>query len=298
MNKGALSVAAAGMLWGTLGIFGVVLNRNGFSGPQVAVLRIVCSAVCLLVLLPFVARYLSSLRTQWLLAVAHSIFGVLCYNVTYFMAVDRLGPAYAVSLLYTAPIWVLLLGALFLGERLTVLRAVLATLAFLGVVCLVGSSAEAGPLGWAGVTAGLASGFFYALYAVMGKRLLRDIHPTAVLFTSFIVSALAVCLWPLTWGAVDQLATTAGPAVWFALFAISALGTVFSYFLFTRGLRWIPASNGAVLTTLEPFTAVVLAYVLFDERLRAVQWLGLLLILGCGVFSARLRLSTNLADVR
>jgi drug/metabolite transporter (DMT)-like permease len=72
------------------------------------------------------------------------------------------------------------------------------------------------------------------------------------------------------------------------LAAIALVSTVTPILLFFSGLRRVGPSMAAILSTLEPVTAVVLAYLVFGEMLEGVQLLGGALVLG-GVFVIAIR---------
>jgi len=289
MDLGVLFVALAAASWGTLGVIASGLNDAGFSGFEVAALRVLFAAVALLVAAPLVLRpHIRAMLRQWRLLIAHSLIGVLVYNVTYFLAIGEMGVTFSVGLLYTAPVWTLLFAAVLLGERPTPLRAMLASGACAGVALTLGIGGG-GPVPAAtGIALGLASGASYALYPVIGKKAVKRVHPTALLFSSFIVSGLAFLALPPTWSGLARLGATGGVTAWAALLAMSLFGTIFSYFLFTRGLRTVPASAVAVITTMEPLVAITLAATILGEALSPLQYLGIGLIIASSVLSSRL----------
>ena len=62
--------------------------------------------------------------------------------------------------------------------------------------------------------------------------------------------------------------------------AYLAIGPMFvAYVLFGIGLRTLRSSTATTITLLEPFVATLLAVIVVGERLDAVGWVGLALIL-------------------
>ncbi len=53
-RSGFVMVSSAATLWGTLGVFARFSNRNGYTGFEVASLRIVLSGLILLIFIPFI----------------------------------------------------------------------------------------------------------------------------------------------------------------------------------------------------------------------------------------------------
>lgn len=66
---------------------------------------------------------------------------------------------------------------------------------------------------------------------------------------------------------------------------MSLFGAIFSYFLFTRGIQTVSASSVAVITTVEPLVAIMLAGAFLGEHLTVLQYVGISLIVVCGMLS-------------
>ncbi len=289
MSVGVLFVALAAASWGTLGVIATGLIDAGFTGFEVAALRVLFSAIALLAAAPLVLRsYIRTMLRHWPLLAAHSLIGVLFYNVAYFLAIAEMGVTFSVGLLYTSPVWTLLFAAILLGERPTPLRVALASGACVGVALTLGIGGGGTVPSATGIVLGLAAGASYALYPVIGKKAVKRVHSTALLFSSFIISGLATLTLSPTWSGLRRLGETSGSDAWAALLVMSLFGTIFSYFLFTRGLHTVPASTIAVITTIEPLVAIALAATILDEALSLLQYLGIGLIIASGVFSSRL----------
>ena len=72
------------------------------------------------------------------------------------------------------------------------------------------------------------------------------------------------------------------------LAGIAVISTVAALSLFFAGLRLVGPTSASILSTAEPLTAVVLAFLVFGESLSAVQLAGGALVLaGVLVLSAR-----------
>jgi len=70
------------------------------------------------------------------------------------------------------------------------------------------------------------------------------------------------------------------------------------------GLQFTTAINGALINSAEPVTIVAIAWVMFRDRLTALQWLGVLIsmigvlyLIGRGEASVLLSLDLNIGDV-
>jgi DME family drug/metabolite transporter len=80
--------------------------------------------------------------------------------------------------------------------------------------------------------------------------------------------------------ALTGFVVTYPPAGWALLLYLGLVPSALAYGLFLTGMRSTPATVASVLTLVEPFTATILAAVLFGERLGALGLLGGALLLG------------------
>ena len=78
------------------------------------------------------------------------------------------------------------------------------------------------------------------------------------------------------------------PAVgWLLLLYLGVGPTAVGYVLFTRGMRTTAATVASVVTMVEPLTAAVLAWLLFDEQLGPLALVGAGLLLGAVLLLTR-----------
>lgn len=273
----SLQVIVAAICWGTLGVFTTYLHRLGFDSVQIAILRIVTAAVMLLSLLPSLWSTLKNLSKREVLYLSlQSLIGVLGMTVCYFIAVNFVGAGIAVSLLYTAPVFSLVLAFFLLREHITTKALVLAVIAVLGVaMTTLGDTLS---FNW-GIVFGLLSGVCYALYGILGKKALHNNYPpTLIFFTSVVISALALLLLPITYQTYVT-AFTMPATTWLWVIGLSLVGTIIPFFLYMSALHKLPATKASVFTVFEPFTAIVLSIVLLNQSLNMMQYVGMALIL-------------------
>ncbi len=288
---GTIQIITAAVCWGTLGIFSTYLNQLGFSGWQIAILRIVTAALIILVMLPKLYSQLLNLSPkQWGGLALQSLIGVLGMSLCYFFAVIYVGAGAAVALLYTAPVFSLLFAAIFLNESITRQSALLALVAVFGVgLTMAGDGAQ---VNW-GIVLGLLAGVCYSLYGVLGKRAMHYAHPAPlVFFTSIVISASVLLLLPETYHTYSKLLSL--PILtWSYALGLALIGTVVPFALYMKALEKLPASRASVFTIFEPLTAIALAILLLNQSLSAIQYLGVMLILLAALFNALLNGTTT-----
>lgn len=284
---GSLQVIMAGICWGTLGIFSTQLGKLGLDSFAITTLRIVTAGAMVLVLLPSLYRTFLSMRTkEWLSLMTQSLIGVLGMTLCYFYAVSQVGVSMAVALLYTAPVFSLVLAKLILGEQISVKSALLAIIAVIGVACLMAGDKFSLNMG---VVVGLLSGLCYSLYGILGKKAMSFNHSTQmVFFSSVAFSAIALLFLPQTFATYQALSSLPIQA-WVYVVGLSLVGTIAPFFLYMTALNKLPATTASVFTIIEPLTAIILAIVLLGQPLLPLQMVGVALIIGATLANALTR---------
>ena len=277
-SRGALLVLLAGVFWGSMGIFVRSLNAYGFGSVQIVCLRMTVAALlfALLLLLRGRGGFLIALRDVPLF-LGLGLMSVLFFTVCYFRAIEIMPLSTAAILLYTSPIWVMLMSALFFREKLTPRKLLALALAFLG--CVLVSGVSGGGLTPQGLLIGLGAGFGYALYSILGTVALRRYPPLTVTTWTFLIAA-AGC-W-LVCGAGELLRTlsAAPPGTMLWLIPLSGVVTaVIPYLAYTKGLQTTEAGRAAILATIEPVVATLIGSLVFREVLTLSAALGILLVL-------------------
>jgi DME family drug/metabolite transporter len=272
-------VLVAATLWATLGIiFKALIHDYGLSRITIAFFRASLSAVIIFATLAF--RQPRSLRIAWRdvpFFLAFGLFGIAAFYVVYVTAIDLAGMSVAAVLLYTAPAWVAMISAIFLGEPLTKRKTLAVALAMIGCALVARVYDLHGlQLNGLGILAGLGAGLGYALYSVFNKAGLRHHAGWTVLAYGLLFGI--VFLTPLQspkliFNALQQ----PGAVLW--LMALALGPTLGSGLAFNAGLRYVPVSSASVVATLEPVIASLLAFAVLGERLDPGQLLGGALIL-------------------
>lgn len=285
---GPAPILISAVLWGTTGTAGALAPAGA---PAAA---IGCAGLTLGGLLLYAtsraARALPAActrRERWLLLLG--ALAVAGYPITFYPATARTGVAVAtVIALGSAPVFVGLLSWALGHSRPTTRWTCATAAAVLGCVLLVlgpefGGSAE--PVDLTGVLLAACGGLSYAVYSLIGGRLIADGHPSdAVMGVLF--GAAGVLVLPVVVGTDTRWLTEAwgaGVALYLALFTVCL-----AYRLFGHGLRGTPASVATTLTLAEPAVAAVLGVAVLGERLPAVSWGGLVVLgVGLGVLTVR-----------
>ncbi|MFF8773982.1 EamA family transporter [Kitasatospora sp. NPDC015120] len=272
---GPLPVLAAAVLWGTTGTAGSLAPAGA---PAAA---IGCAGLALggllLLLSDRTARSLPRACTprerRQLLLGALAVAG---YPLTFYPAVARTGVAVAtVIALGSAPVFTGLLARFTGGPRPTARWACATSTAVLGCTLLVlgpqlgGDSAA---MDLPGVLLAALAGLSYAVYSLVGGRLIAHGHPSAGVMGAMFGAAAVLVLPVLLTGDPRWAATPRGALV---VLHLGVVTTFLAYRLFGRGLRHTSAQTATTLTLAEPAVAAVLGVTALGERLTTASWAGL-----------------------
>ncbi|MFB3818582.1 MAG: DMT family transporter [Candidatus Methylomirabilales bacterium] len=272
-----LTVLAGATLLGSLGAWGRAVYRFEPDPMVVVTWRALIGAGALAVALGLRRPDLLRLRLRDLpFFLLYGFAGVTLNFWLYFSAVKYTSLAVAITLLYTYPVFVAILSALFLGERLTraKLGAIGLTLAGCALVAQV-YRAELVRLNLTGILFGLLTGLSMAAYSILGKRALGRYAPWTVVLYAFATGGLFLA----AGSGAGLRAAAAYPAVaWAWIAGLALVPSLGGYALYTLGLRDLPASRASVIATWEVVTAAALGWLAFGERLAAPQVLGAALV--------------------
>jgi drug/metabolite transporter (DMT)-like permease len=245
-----------------------------------------------LVLLPWALPVFRSLRPRSAGRLAAAgLLGLVGYNLPVTAGLRWLPATTAGLLLATEPVWVLLLGRLFLGERGGPRPWLGSAVALGGVVVLAGPGAVSGAGGGralAGTGLVLAGTLAFAAYTVVARPLSAEFGA---------VPATAACT---VTGSLPYLAFAGtlpgaglahlGPAVWAELAFLALGSTAAGLLLWSVAVLAGDISRVSLLLYLEPAVSLAGAAVFLGEHVTAAMAGGGLLILAGVVVASVTRL--------
>ena len=278
-NTGPLLIILAGCFWGSMGIFVRKLSSYGFISSQIVAIRVTLAALIFCVILFVKDRSGFRISPRDIPLFLGLGFGsILFFTVCYFSAITVLTLSAAAILLYTSPIWIMLMSLLFFREKLNGRKVIALILAFAGCVFVSGISGER--ISLTGLLLGLGSGIGYGLYSILGTVALRRYSPYTVTAYTFLFAAAGS--W-LICRPGDMIHRFTGADSFMNLTAFCALTAVITavipFLLYTLGLRTVEASRAGILATVEPLVATLIGIMLFSEPPTLLSGLGILLIL-------------------
>ena len=211
---------------------------------------------------------------------AQIIRGSMLVAVTVLMmaAFKRMPLAEATSIIFAAPLLVVLAARPVLKEKIGPLRWVAVVMGFVGVLMLTRPGNDLDPVG---MGCALAAAVAYAIYQLMTRMMSNTEHPVTMLYYTALTGTLSLsCTLP-------TLVTPRTPNT-IEVLAILALGILGGggHFLLTRAFRDAPASLLAPLVYTQLPWAALLGWLVFDNLPGPLAATGMLVICAAGVLIA------------
>lgn len=271
-------VLAAGALWGCISLFVRHLSGAGLSSMDIAGVRMLVGAIGMLAIILIVDRSLLRIRLRdaWMF-IGTGVVSVMLFNVCYFTCMTISEASIAVVLLYTSPIFVMLMSAIFFKEQVTSRKVAAIAMTFAGCVLVSGMLGGAVRLTPFALAAGIASGFFYATYSIFGRVALERYTPLTITFYTFVTGTIASFALADYGNIAMTIVSQPSTAMW--IIGLGVLCTIAPYLLYTSGLEHLDPGLAAVFATVEPLVGGLLGIFAYGESAGPLKLAGMALIL-------------------
>jgi drug/metabolite transporter (DMT)-like permease len=272
-------LASASFMWGLAWLPLKALERMGLSGVALTFLACGTAATLLLPLLWRQRRAWPGDSGSLLLIAALGGYANLAFTVAMIY-----GEVVRVMVLfYLLPVWGVLGGRLFLGERLDVWRILAIVVSITGALMLLGGprvfTGAVDWTDWLAVSCGLSFAGNNLVFRAR-QRIPLASKTTAMLLGATGLAALLLTLHVQPWPDGSELSWLAGGAYGIAWLLVATLGTQF-------GVTHMQAGRASIIIILELVTAVVTATLIGGEHMSPVEMAGGAMILAAALIEAR-----------
>jgi drug/metabolite transporter (DMT)-like permease len=242
-----------------------------------AAYRVGLAALILIPLAGWKARdELRQLSTRDIKLAMLSGFFLAMHFASWISSLDYTAIANSVVLVNTIPLWVGLLTPLITGDRIqkpTVISICLSVIG--GAIIGFGDFATGGQALWGDFLA-LVGAFSAAIYLLLGRNLRRKL--SLLSYVAVCYGSAAFILWlivlllklPITGYSTQTVA---------AFWAMALISQILGHTSYNWALKWFSTGFIAVALLGEPIGSTILAYILFDEGLTGLKFMGGLFIL-------------------
>ncbi len=287
-NQNAIARARVliGVSMAIFGTIGLVVRQIPLPSAEIALYRAVMAVAAIGAYLLMAGRRISAagmgkeLLLLLISGVAMGFNWILLFEAYKYTTVSVATLSY-----YAAPVLITLVSTVLFRERLTKRKLLCFAMSTAGILLITmsgaGAESQAGLGGGGtdhiGIMFGLGAAVLYATVVLLNK-MIRNVGGIERTFLQFV--AAAVTLFPyvmLTGG--SHLGELSGSG-WMYLLLIGIVHTGVAYCLYFSSLQYVPGQEAAVLSYIDPLTAVILSVLVLHEAMSAGQVIGGAMILG------------------
>jgi RarD protein len=276
--KGKYKIIIAMLIFGSIGIF---VKGIHLSSSEIAFLRGVIGSIFLILASIFAKQKISfkSLRENLLVLIlsgaAIGFNWILLFEAYRYTTISNATLSY-----YFAPVFVMILAPFVLKEKLTPVKAgcILAAMVGLFLVVNIGGTSAGTfynhPLG---IIYGLMAAALYSSVILMNK-FIKNLSGFETTLIQLLVSALVLLPYVMIRDHLDFSGLDSKSILLILIVGIVHTGC--AYFLYFGSVKELPGQTIAVLSYIDPISAVIMAAVFLGESMSIIQIIGGVFILG------------------
>lgn len=263
------------LIFGTNGIF---VSHISLASNQIVLMRTLIGGILLTCLVLFLGGFdIDHLRRERIpLLLGGAALGLNW--VALFEAYRLLNVSLATLIYYVGPIIVLLFSPILFREKLTGRKLVSVIIVGIGLICISGSVVVRG-MNSLGLLCAAFSALFYAALIVFNKQ----ISYTSGMQTAAIeldVAFFVVLVYTLCTSGLPHLTGNDLPYI----VVIGFINTGLAYLLYFSGLQKLSGQSVALISYIDPVSALLFSAILLHEVMAPVQVAGAALIIGGAMF--------------
>ena len=276
-RKGALLIILAGTCWGVISIFINYLSAAGLGEMQISFLRQFFAVLvfALIILIRDRSKFRIPVKDLGLLMIVGFINGVL-FNFLYFYTIINSRASIAVVLLYTSPVFVIILARIFFKEKITGLKFIALVLTVIGCVFVTGVLGEGYMPPPAAILTGVLTGLAYALNNILTSAAVKRNDPITVTFYTLFFSFMFLI--PFSgWSSLTSLCRS-NPMILVVAFVMCLVTAVFAQYFFSLGLGLIESGKAAIYGATEPIVGSLVGILIFHEESNLMKIAGIIMV--------------------
>ncbi|MBQ3374409.1 MAG: EamA family transporter [Oscillospiraceae bacterium] len=256
------------------GTNGIIVSHISIQASQIVLCRTLIGGLMLTILVFLRGGFdAGNIKSEFLFL----LFGGVALGLNWvalFSAYRLLNVSLATLIYYAGPMIVLLFSPLLFREKLSGIKIIAVFVVAVGLLCISGSIV-ATELNTTGLLVAIASALFYAALLVFNKRITK----TSGLQTAAIeldIAFIVVLIYTFATTGLPHPQQSDLPY----LLIIGLINTGLSYLLYFSGLQKLPAQSVAMISYIDPVSALVFSALLLHESLTVTQLIGAVLIIG------------------
>ena len=268
----------AGACWGSISLYINYLDAAGLGTMQISFLRQMFSTAvfALLIFCRDRSKFRISRRDMLLPMICGLINGVL-FNFFYFYTIVNSRASIAVVLLYTSPVFVMILARIFFNEKITQAKLAALFLTILGCVLVTGIIGEGYTPPAVAIITGVLTGLSYALNNILTSSAVKKNDPQTVTMYTLLFSF--VFLIPFCGGGNLIAKCKASPMTLVVAFVMCLVTGVIAQYVFSIGLGLIESGKAAIYGASEPVVGTLVGILVFHEESNFLKIAGIVMVI-------------------
>lgn len=282
LNTKAMFIVSM-VIFGTIGLFTRIIS---VSSGELALYRAVLASILIITYLAITRQRIDfkAIKKELpLLLVSGMAMGINW--ILLFQAYKYTTISVATLSYYFAPVIVTVVCPFLFHEKLTAKQIICFLMSTIGLVLIIGiGNIGQGGSDLIGILFGLGAAVFYATVILLNKFIknVTGIHRTLL---QFFAAILILAPYVAFSGGVHL--TELNGIGWVCLLTVGLVHTGITYCMYFSALKDLPGQEAAILSYIDPLTAVLVSTVILGESMTFQQILGGILILGFTLWNER-----------
>lgn len=278
MNRfylGVCFVILSAIGFGVMPIFAKYAYQGGANVDTILTLRFSIASICFFLYLWLKkGLHVSITKKEWFALVLYGGVIYATISILYFSSLHFISTSLASLLLYTYPIFVVLLNLVMERTGISKQLGLAILLCLLGMCLVLGTTFQ--EINYYGVFLAVASSIGYAIHIILMNRTVNKLPP--LITTAFVILFTAVS--QLLFGvASNSLRLDISTEAWGAIVALCLFSTILPLLTFFLGLQMVGSTNASILSSIEPIVTILLSAMLFGESFTLLQFAGIAAVL-------------------
>ena len=277
-RKGALLIILAGTCWGVISILINYLSAAGLGEMQISFLRQFFAVLvfALVILIRDRTKFRIPVKDLGLIMLVGFINGVL-FNFLYFYTIVHSRASIAVVLLYTSPVFVIILARIIFKEKITRNKFIALVLTVVGCVFVTGVLGEGYTPPAAAILTGVLTGLAYALNNILTSAAVKKNDPLTVTMYTLLFSFMFL----IPFSGLNSLTAMcrANPMILAVAFLMCLVTAVLAQYFFSVGLKLIESGKAAIYGATEPIVGSLVGIIIFHEESNLMKIIGIVMVI-------------------
>jgi drug/metabolite transporter (DMT)-like permease len=262
----------------------IKIGLQELSPINLTILRLSVTCAVFLVLLAIARKRFSPVHRRDILPLFLLGFsGLVVYHLGLNYGETLMTPSAASLIIATIPLFMVLLAAVFLKERITkrILGGIIVSAAGVAIIALVGTEGDPFSIPYLSAAAAVfIAAIVGAIYTIAGKRMLERFNGLSLTVYAFLFGSLALIPLSILSPSLASQTMSMSWVGWSAVLFLAIFPTVIGYVLWYVALEKTTAAKIGIYLYFIPIISTVISYFMFDEAVTLLFVLGAAFVIG------------------